>query len=298
MAASRMIEIGRALKVGLAGMVLGVQAAACTGSDIVLGARGDAFDAAGLDAGTREDAAGSAGTAPRPSTGCGSDPLLPDGHIEVNGMSADYLLDLPAAYDKTRPYPLVIAFRRTDTTPEALRESLGLPLVAGADAVLVHPNCPENASTWDVQRDLPLIDALLSELESTYCIDQGRVFAVGLGQGALLVNAFACVRSDTLRAFAPLSAVLAPAPGACVGEAAVLLMQDSTEASSTTFGRDNRDFWVERNGCDANAPAAVSPAPCVAYAGCDAGFPVRFCEFGSPPPGSAANAIWDFFRGL
>jgi poly(3-hydroxybutyrate) depolymerase len=221
--------------------------------------------------------------------------VLPDGSIEVNGMSANYVLDLPAAYDKTRAYPVLLAFRRSDTTTDAFRESLGLPSAVGADAIVVHPNCPNDASTWAVPGDLPLIDALLSKLASSYCIDQGRVFAVGLGQGALLVNAFACVRSDTLRGIAPLSAVLAPASGACVGQAAALLMQSSTEPATMTFGRANRDYWIERNGCDASAPLAVAPSPCVEYSGCDTGFPVRFCEYGSDLPSSTARAIWDFF---
>lgn len=316
--ASAMFEVGHPLKAALIGVVLGFQAAACADGDVVLGERGG--HAAGADSGTREGGAGSAGAAAsagtggsagaeaagaggaggsaplRPSAGCGIDPLAPDHRIEVNGLSAGYVLDLPAAYDKTRAYPLVMAFRRSDTTAAAFRDSLGLPVAVGDDAILVHPDCLDGASTWDIPRDLPLIEALLSKLASSYCIDEDRVFGVGLGQGALLVNAFACLRSDTWRAFAPLSAVLAPAPGVCVGDAAVWLMQGSAEPSTMTYGRDNRDFWIERNGCDASAPMAVAPSPCVAYSGCDPGLPVRFCEYGADLPSFTARAIWDFFR--
>ena len=150
--------------------------------------------------------------------------MSPDASIEVDGTQTDYIVDLPAAYDKTRAYPLVMAFRRSDTTAEAFRESLGLPLAVGADAILVHPNCPDDASTWNVPGDLQVVDALLSKLASSYCIDQGRVFAIGLGQGALLVNAFGCARNETLRGLAPLSRRSCPArsvwgPGSSVAHA-------------------------------------------------------------------------------
>ena len=306
-----------------------MQGAACSGSDVVLGLRGGSLagaDAAAAgtggasgtggtdadagaqtsdagaqtsDAGARTPDAGARTPAPRASTGCGSDPVSPDTSIEVNGTQTDYIVDLPPAYDKTHAYPLVMAFRRADTTVEAFRESLGLPRAAGGDAILVHPDCPDDASTWDVPGDLPVVDALLSKLASSYCIDQGRVFAIGLGQGALLVNAFGCARSGTLRGFAPLSAVLAP-PAVCGGRAAVWLMQGSAEPSSMTYGHDNRDFWIERNGCDASSPMVVAPSPCVAYGGCDPGFPVRFCEYGPDLelPSFTAGAIWDFLRAL
>jgi poly(3-hydroxybutyrate) depolymerase len=279
--------------VSVAGMLI-VHGAACDESDIVLGARGGSL--AGMEA-MASDAGGQA-AAPRPSTGCGSDPVSSDASLEVEGMLTRYIVDLPATYEKARAYPLVMSFRRSDTTAQAFRDSLGLPLAAGADAILVHPDCPDDASTWNVPADLQMVDALLAKLASSYCIDQGRVFAVGHGQGALLVNALGCAR-DALRGLAPLSAVLAP-PEVCGGQAAVWLMQGSAEPSTMTYGHDNRDFWIERNGCDASMPMAAAPSPCVAYAGCDPGFPVRFCEYGPELelPSFTASAVWDFFRAL
>jgi hypothetical protein len=312
-----MVEVGRQLKTAFVCVALGVPAAACSERDIVLGERGDVVVVAGPDSGKAQGSGGSPGSdasaaasgsggsdgrtaTARPSAGCGSDAASSDDSIDVSGMRANYLLDLPPAYDKTRAYPLVLAFRREGTSVEAFRASLNLPLAVGDDAIVVYPNSPGNAATWDIQRDLPLIDMLLSKFSATYCIDQDRVFAIGAGQAALLVNAFACVRADTLRGVAPLAAVLAPAQGACPGKAAVWLMQGSAEPSAMMFGHGNRDYWVNRNGCDAATPMTIAPAPCVAYAGCEPGFPVRFCEYGPGPelPSFTASAIWDFFSAL
>ena len=78
------------------------------------------------------------------------------------------------------------------------------------------------------------------------------------------------------------------------------LMQGSTDPSTMTYDHDNRDFWIERNGCDPSMPMAVAPSPCVAYVGCEPGFPVRFCEYGPDIalPSFTARAIWDFFKAL
>jgi polyhydroxybutyrate depolymerase len=315
--ASAMIEVERKLRMALACVAFGVLAAACSERDIVLGERGDVVVIADPDSGKPAGSGGSAGldasaaasgsggsvghaATARPSAGCGSDPVSPDDSIDISGMRASYILELPPAYDKTHAYPLLLAFRREGTSVEAFRASLNLALAVGDDAVVVYPNSPGDAATWDIQRDLPLVDALLAKFAASYCIDQDRVFAIGAGQAALLVNAFACVRSDTLRGVAPLAAVLAPAQGVCPGKAAVWLMQGSAEPSTMMFGNDNRDYWVNRNGCDASTPMAVAPAPCVAYAGCDPGFPVRFCAYDPGPelPSFTASAIWDFFSAL
>jgi hypothetical protein len=44
----------------------------------------------------------------------------------------------------------------------------------------------------------------------------------------------------------------------------------------------------------------VDPAPTVEYAGCDAGFAVRYCEYDGEHnlPAYAPKGIWDFFKTL
>src|SRR5689334_14264737 len=143
-----MFNVGLALRVTLIGGLLVLPGAACSDSDVVLGTRGGSLAGASADASERDGAAGSTSmvevhpdaggqtSAARPSLGCGSDPVSPlEASIEVNGALTHYIVDLPAAYENARAYPLVLAFRRSDTTVEAFRESLGLPLVAGSDAI-------------------------------------------------------------------------------------------------------------------------------------------------------------------
>lgn len=71
-----------------------------------------------------------------------------------------------------------------------------------------------------------------------------------------------------------------------------------------SFGEGSRDHWVAANSCAPAMSGAVDPAPCVAYAGCDAGFPVHWCQHDDPTfaghtwPAWAGPGIWAFFAGL
>jgi hypothetical protein len=60
---------------------------------------------------------------------------------------------------------------------------------------------------------------------------------------------------------------------------------------------------LTQNMCDESAaPTAVDPAPCEAYAGCKAGYPVHWCETSGNAHGRqdslAPSAFWNFFKSL
>jgi poly(3-hydroxybutyrate) depolymerase len=234
----------------------------------------------------------------RASTGCGLELGAPQATIRVNGLSMRYVLDLPATYDKTQPYPLLMAFHGENVTAEVFRSQLGLTALAGSEAVVVHPEVPSDAVSWDPQRDIPLVDALRADLAARYCVDEDRVFAVGHGSGAWLVTMFGCMHGDELRGIALLSG--APPPGMCLGQPAAWLAQNASDAMTLGFGRGNRDFWGSRNGCDMGMAAPVAPSPCLAYGGCDVRSPVQYCEYSrsADPPSFAASSMWGYFRGL
>jgi poly(3-hydroxybutyrate) depolymerase len=246
--------------------------------------------------------AGAGGTAsPIPgSPGCGADPPPPDTTIQVAGMSASYIVDLPPNYDKTRRYPLLMAFRGSDVTAQQFRGSLNLPQVAGTDAILVHPNCLGDALSWSVQRDTPLFDMLLAQTVARYCIDERRVFAAGQGIGGYFASMLGCLRADKLRAVAAFAPGVPPS-GTCQGEVAVWIAQGKADtATAVANGRSTSDFWARRNGCDTTMSTAVDPSPCREFAGCHPGFAVRYCEYDGnlDLPPFAASGLWAFFKSL
>jgi poly(3-hydroxybutyrate) depolymerase len=249
-------------------------------------------------------AAGAAGTASpiSGSPGCGTDPPAPamDTSIQVTGMSASYILDLPANYDKTRSYPLVMAFKGSNTTAEQLRARLNLQAVAGTDAILVYPNCLGDAPSWLATRDVPLFDMLLAQTLARYCVDERRVFAVGQGLGGYFTNVLGCLRGDKLRAVAAFVPGVPPSD-TCQGEVAAWIGQGKADTpTAVANGKDTSEFWGKRNGCDTTLSTPVDPSPCQEFAGCHLGFAVRYCPYeGSLDlPPFAASAVWGFFKDL
>jgi polyhydroxybutyrate depolymerase len=267
------------------------------------GASGQAAGSAGVSAMTGSGGAAAmtgasgSGSALQMSSGCGMDPRSSDTSLQVNGMTGSYILDLPTGYDKNRPYPLVMSFRGAGVTADAFRGYLTLPLAVGADAIVVNANCLGDAAAWDVNRDVPFFDALLTQIESGYCVDEHRIFAAGHSAGGFFTNALGCIRGNKLRGIAPLSA--GPPPGACLNELAVWMSQGNIDMGIAA-GMADRDFWAQRNNCDATMSTPVDPSPCVEYAGCDPGFAVRYCEYDGDLglPSFAATGIWEFFKGL
>jgi poly(3-hydroxybutyrate) depolymerase len=237
-------------------------------------------------------------TVARPSTGCGKDPMLADPSIDVNGTRSIYLVNLPVAYDRSRAYPVVLAFRGTGDTAEQFRAKLNLASVAGADAIAVYPNPLNETAPWEFTRDMPLFSALLVKLKSEYCVDEDRVFALGDGAGSLFTNLVGCVNADQVRAIAPLSGA-PPPPGPCMGNTAVWLVQSTSDPTTLGPGLGNRDLWAGRSSCDVRMITPVAPASCVEYANCKPGFPVRYCEHdGDGLPSFAVSGAWDFFKSL
>lgn len=240
---------------------------------------------------------GDPGRVTRKSVGCGMEPPASDTSIQVGGMRGSYILDLPSGYDKTRPYPLIMAFRGAGVTAEQFRGYLELPLAVGSDAIVVNVNCLNEAATWDVARDVPLFDALLAGLESRYCVDELRVFAAGHGSGGFFTNTLGCTRADKLRGIASLSA--GPPPSMCTGELAVWITQGNMD-STLGAGRANADFWAGRNACDKTMSMPVAPPPCIEFSGCKEGLAVQYCEYDGDLglPAFAASGLWAFFNGL
>jgi poly(3-hydroxybutyrate) depolymerase len=227
----------------------------------------------------------------RRSDGCGKEPIPPSPSVDLQALS--FLLDLPASYDKTRPYPLVLAFRSMETSADEFRSQLNLASLA--DAIIAYPNPREIGPP--LQADVAGADELISQLSAGYCVDLDHLFALGDGSGALFANLLGCLRGDQIRAIATFSNA-PPPPGPCVGNTGVWLLQrNDTDPSTVGSGLGNRDFWARSNACDLRMPKPVSPSPCIEYRGCSAGSPVRFCEYtGTQWPSYAVSGAWEFFE--
>lgn len=297
-------------------------------------------------------AAGSGGgggsSSPSRSAGCGvtGSPTgtKQDLMLNVSGQSTvrTYRLSVPTAYDPNTPLPLLFGFHGVGGTGAQTQTSFNLESssTGAGKAIFVYPDAlpkqepndggvaldwvtPLGASNMGI--DFAFFEALVSAIESKYCVDTGRVFATGISAGGIFTNFVGCWYGDILRAVAPVASQKpwstphnSPANALCTGNVAAMVIHGTNDPYSdyTTNGLGTRDFWLAQNGCQTTNPTtdAVTPNACQDYPGCAAGQPVVMCSHDeghawpvktgfscsstSTVCFDANIAVWDFFTSL
>jgi polyhydroxybutyrate depolymerase len=131
--------------------------------------------------------------------------------LKVSGAARSYLLTTPAAHQT--PAPLVVDFHgygEGDVT-ESLTTQFGA-LGQQKGFVVVFPEGRGNPIAWDTSTrpgnpDVHFVTELLRHLETTECIDEARIYATGLSQGAFMTSTVACVLSQRFAAVTPVAGV-------------------------------------------------------------------------------------------
>jgi predicted esterase len=146
--------------------------------------------------------------------------------------------------------------------------------------------------------DIQFMKDLLGAAGKDYCVDSQRAFAVGFSYGAMFSYAIGCELGGIFRAIAPMSGALM---SGCNLSGKPVAMWGSHGTSDSLVpiasGRQARDKILQQNHCGTETKP-VDPSPCVAYQGCDEGYPVTWCEWDGdhnrPPFGNTAVAA--FFK--
>lgn len=213
-----------------------------------------------------------------------------------------FTLHLPAGFDGSTPLPLIYAFhggggnRRTADGVTCPGGDLDDPacLTAKATAAGYAVVLPDgtgtrpirNVRTWnagggtgDLQcvsgaacksgvDDMAYLDDVQAEVERIAPVDQARIYATGLSNGAAITHRLACERPARMAAIAPVGGnnQFAAGGGACPGGVALMQLhgtedpcwkfEDSREACAQRddklkIGVDtSMEGWRARNGCD------------------------------------------------
>jgi len=228
--------------------------------------------------------------------------------IDVGGKSRTYVLSVPDGYDPESATPLVFAWHGLGGDGALARLYYGIEQASDGAAIFVYPDGLPQANFGDMtgwnlisgSEDMDLFEALLEEMNATACVDQERIFSAGHSFGSYMSNALGCFYPDVLRAVGGVAG--GPSFGACSnGQVAAWLAHDMTDqVVEFSQGTSARDQYLDRNGCEETS-SAVAPSPCVAYDGCDADYPVHWCEHdegggnGHGWPSFAGAGIWTFF---
>jgi poly(3-hydroxybutyrate) depolymerase len=263
------------------------------------GAAGSAaVGSAGTTGGTVGDGAAAGGSA---SLGCGSENAPTSGRytIDVGGSLREYILDVPSDYDPNKPYKLVFAWHFRGGNAQGIADGgyYGLKTLANQSAIFVAAEGIDAGWANPGDRDIAFTRAMVERFKNTLCVDGGRIFSVGWSYGGMFSFALGCGMADVFRAIAPMSGSLWS--GCADGTdpiAAWIAHGTYDDVVGIDAGRQARDVVLARNHCSQDT-VATDPTPCVAYQGCDAGYPVVWCEWGGGhgTPDFAPAAIWDFF---
>jgi len=266
---------------------------------------GGAPGAAGsTSAGSSNGGAGAGGGAPAMSAGCGkAAPLSVASQqtVMIDSAVRSYLLVPPTPYDGNTPYPVVFAYHGSGGSGANFRAGVSFEAAADNQAIFVYPDGA--GGIWDLKNngsDAKLFDSIMSSLTANWCVDSGAVFAIGFSYGGWAATQMARARPAAMRAVVSIEG--GGPQGASNSDpavAAMIIHGTNDTAEPLTAGQNSRDHFLQINGCGSTS-SATSPAPCVAYAGCQPKKPVVWCqhEGGHEIPAFTASAIWSFFSGV
>lgn len=245
--------------------------------------------------------------------------------LEHDGLKRVYIVHVPEEYDNNSKTPLVIAFHGGGGNAISSPEYFGLNLKSDKEGfIVVYPEGTgkqilwKTFAVWNAGRccgsamrdnvdDVGFIDAMIDKLKAEFNIDEKRVFATGMSNGAQMVYRLACELPDKIAAIAPVGShgtfdncrPARPVPvlhiqgkvdpcslydggvcGRCVAgfwrKIGIPVQEDTRECISIPGYIDG---WRTRNGCSEkmNVTFQNKGAICVTYEDCQQNADVTLC---------------------
>ncbi|NLG17905.1 MAG: hypothetical protein GX556_11295 [Fibrobacter sp.] len=214
-----------------------------------------------------------------------------DRTIEVNGITREYIIDIPANYNGSGQFGLIICFHGLTGTAGNVRTYASFYQFGAQDNFITvypqglqidNPLSPGTTATgWLFEltnsRDIEFADMLIDTLLENYQIDPSKVFVTGISNGGFFSDILGCKLGDRLAAIAPVIGGY-PILTGCVSDILpvfrLVTMED--ELVDTNFVIAANEFWVSHNDCD-QSPAV--DGICKRYSGNSANSEVIYCVY-------------------
>jgi polyhydroxybutyrate depolymerase len=246
--------------------------------------------------------------------------------VGTSTTSRSYLLHVPAAYDGSKPVPLILDFHFLSSSGARQRATSPYPdVVDGEGVIMAFPNGltgPAGAG-WNVGPccvagvdDVAFARAVVEQIQKTACIDVKRVYAVGVSMGGGLAYYLACHAADMFAAVAasafdlmqenavnckparPISVISFRGTGDTVvpydggPSTTVPGMKVTFLGAVPTFEK-----WAELDQCTGAASPPDSTNGCSEYSSCQGGVEVVLCtkQGGNQEQGNASIA-WPILK--
>jgi poly(3-hydroxybutyrate) depolymerase len=261
------------------------------------------------------------------SPGCGSATLVSTCDtaatgpctLTVAGIDRQYYVVLPPHYNDQTAYPIVFTWHwMTGTAQDLLPPgtAYAAPYYGIAtgfpEAIYVVPQGLPTASGatdygWPNTngQDLDFAKAMVSSLESSYCVDESRIFSAGMSYGSEMSEMLGCEAPDIFRAIGVMSGALFTATHPCQNHPVGAWITHGTADTSIDISNDEiaRDQFIRVNGCDTTNTQQIAldaNTTCTIYNVCSTGeYPVVWCPVqgeGHAIPSWAGSQIAKFFR--
>ena len=231
--------------------------------------------------------------------------------LEVAGKERQYLLDLPKNYNSQTAYPLVLGLHGRTNSNAQVRDYMWLggwkwQWVSTQDVIRAYPAWiwagPYN---WHQAENIIFMDALLTEVTESVCVDRSAVHIVWHSLWAYFSNRLACERWDVI---STMTAVAGPAYNVeCRWPVASLILHN--RADPLVAFRDWENATKTRklkNWCnDSSRNVSLAWLSCEVWDDCSRGNPVYFCTeyptYGDAPhswPTGWANAVYELIEDI
>jgi len=215
--------------------------------------------------------------------------------ITSGGKQRQYFVKLPANYDNSHPYRLILTLHPLGGsglgTASGSGAYYGLPLLINdtIGAIYVAPTGTSGGigvGWWNNGgSDITFIQEVIKAVEDDVCIDQNLRFSTGFSHGAAMSFILACAMPEDLRAVAVLSGnpqISGTCPGGTKPVAWYSEHGTRDQVLPIAGGRQMRDRFIKNNGCtakEAPEPGRGEKHIKTVYEGCKEGYPLTFVAF-------------------
>src|SRR5262249_42674043 len=157
-------------------------------------------------------------------------------------------------YTKDTAMPLVFAFHGRNRTHENCREKdcIGIRSEIEPRAIVVYMKSL-GGTGWEHpeerEHNVRFFEAVLSDIEESYCVDSTQIVATGTSSGAYFTNVLACRYGDVLRGVVPVSGGM-PEKEGCKGQPISIVVHGvDDDKVRLPLGIEARDIYRSRNHC-------------------------------------------------
>ena len=213
---------------------------------------------------------------------------LQRGSLEHDGMVRTYEFYVPSSYDGSKPVPLLFSFHGTGWTGSMQRDLDRFPELAEREGfIVVYPDSTtlvgdippgqlsgyltqwNDGREWTLQfawgiDDVGYVSALIDKFTAEYNVDERRIYAAGMSNGAVFAQRLAVELSDRIAAAASVTGPLAEwveLHSDWKRPITVILVMGTADPIVPYNWRTDQtiEYWVKRNGTSAEPKVETLP---------------------------------------